>query len=151
MPFNPGWLLYQRQLINSFKYHSMWKVRYGGVGGCINNISAAELSSYIKVWSECMNPRRNENISEKNGLTHKQHQAVAELLKPNHKSYEDVANALGISSRCLYNWGTFKWQKCNDGFCKTFNRIKARGTWINRLLMYKAYNIFFSCLGPLHF
>ena len=50
-----------------------------------------------------MNPRRNENISEKNGLTHKQHQAVAELLKPNHKSYEDVANALGISSRCLYD------------------------------------------------
>jgi transposase-like protein len=51
-----------------------------------------------------MNPRKNKNVSEKDGLKHKQHQAVAELLKPSNKSYEEVAKALGISSRCLYNW-----------------------------------------------
>jgi len=51
-----------------------------------------------------MNPRKIQKITEKKGLTHKQHQAVAELLKPSNKSYEDVAKALGISSRCLYNW-----------------------------------------------
>jgi len=51
-----------------------------------------------------MNPRKNKYISEKYGLTHKQHQAVAELMKPSNKSYQEIAKALGISSRCLYNW-----------------------------------------------
>jgi len=51
-----------------------------------------------------MNPSKCQKITEKYGLTHKQNKAVAELLKPSNKSYEDVARALNISSRCLYNW-----------------------------------------------
>jgi transposase-like protein len=51
-----------------------------------------------------MNPRKSQKITERDGLSYKQHQAVAEFLKPSNKSYEDVARALGISSRCLYNW-----------------------------------------------
>jgi len=51
-----------------------------------------------------MNSRKSQKITERDGLSHKQHQAVAELLKPNHKSFEEVAKVLGISSRCLYNW-----------------------------------------------
>ena len=51
-----------------------------------------------------INSRKSQKITERNGLSCKQQKAVAELLKPSSKSYEDVARALGISSRCLYNW-----------------------------------------------
>lgn len=51
-----------------------------------------------------MNPRKNKNIPENDCLPYKQQQAVMELLKTSHKSYEEVAEALGVISRCLYNW-----------------------------------------------
>jgi len=51
-----------------------------------------------------MDSGKSQKMSEKNGLSHKQQRAVAELLKPSNKSYEEIAKALNISSRCLYNW-----------------------------------------------
>ena len=44
------------------------------------------------------------NIPENKMLTPKQQQAVVELIKPMRRSYKEVAEVLGISSRCLYNW-----------------------------------------------
>ena len=46
-----------------------------------------------------MNPRRNKKVAGSNGLTYKQRQAMVELLKAAHKSFEEVSKALGISSR----------------------------------------------------
>lgn len=51
-----------------------------------------------------MSTRTNEKKEENNGLSPKQKQALLELLKPIHRSYKEVANELGISSRCLFNW-----------------------------------------------